>query len=130
MTQHPLELLIEKADTAIIHEDFDTLMDIYADDAVLVVKPGMNASGKVQIRKAMEAIAAHFNHTLNVRQVGMKVLEAGDTALVVAKTVVSASHIPAIERNATYVFKKDPSGEWRCMIDNSYGHELLLHEDA
>lgn len=129
MTQHPLELLIEKADTAIIHEDFDTLMDIYADDAVLVVKPGMNASGKVQIRKAMEAIAAHFNHTLDVRQVGMKVLEAGDTALVVAKTVVSASHLPAIERNATYVFKKDVSGEWRCMIDNSYGHELLLHED-
>ncbi|MBW4579934.1 MAG: SgcJ/EcaC family oxidoreductase [Tildeniella nuda ZEHNDER 1965/U140] len=130
MIQHPIERLIEKADTAIIHEDFDTLMEIYADDAVLVVKPGTNASGKVQIRKAMEAIAAHFNHTLNVRQAGMKVLEAGDTALVVAKTVVSASNTPAIERNATYVFKKDPSGEWRCTIDNSYGHELLLHKEA
>jgi uncharacterized protein (TIGR02246 family) len=129
MTQHPLELLIEKADAAIIHEDFDTLMDIYSDDAVLVIKPGMNALGKVQIREAMEAIAAHFNHTLNVRQAGMKILEAGDIALVVAKTVVSASNTPAIERNATYVFKKDLSGEWRCMIDNSYGHELLLHED-
>ena len=130
MTRHPLELIIEKADTAIIQEDFDTLMDIYSDDAVLVVKPGMNASGKIQIRKAFEAIAAHFNHTLHVRQAGMKILEAGDTALVIAKTVVSASNMPATDRNTTYVFEKNSSGEWRCKIDNSYGHELLLHENA
>jgi uncharacterized protein (TIGR02246 family) len=130
MTRHPLELLIEKADTAIIEEDFDTLMDLYSDDAVLVVKPGMNASGKFQIRRAMEAIAAHFNHTLHVRQDCMKVLEAGDTALVIAKTVVSAFNMPATDRNATYVFEKNSNGEWRCKIDNSYGHELLLHENA
>ncbi len=130
MTQHPVELLIEKADVAIIHQDFDTLMDIYSDDAVLVIKPGVNASGKVQIRKAMEAIAVHFNHTLNVRQAGMKILEASDTALVVAKTIVSASNMPETERNATYVFKKDTSGMWLCIIDNSYGHELLQSENA
>ena len=111
-------------------EDFDTLIDIYSDDAVLVVKPGMNASGKVQIRKAFEAIAAHFNHTLHVHQAGMKILEAGNTALVIAKTVVSASNMPATDRNATYVFEKNSSGEWRCTIDNSYGHELLLYENA
>lgn len=130
MTRHPIELLIEKADDAINGEDFDTLMNIYSDDAVLVVKPGMNASGKVQIRKAFEAIAAHFNHTLHVHQAGMKILEAGDTALVIAKTVVSASAMPPTDRNATYVFGKNPTGEWRCKIDNSYGHELLLHDDA
>ena len=39
MTRHPIELLIEKADTAIVQEDFDTLVDIYSDDAILVVKP-------------------------------------------------------------------------------------------
>ena len=37
MTQHPIELLIAKADDAINREDFDTLIDIYADDAVLVI---------------------------------------------------------------------------------------------
>jgi ketosteroid isomerase-like protein len=73
MTRHPLELIIEKADNAIIQEDFDTLMNIYSDDAVLVIKPGMNASKKIQIRKAFEAIAAHFNHTLHVH-VGMLAL--------------------------------------------------------
>ncbi len=68
MERHPIELQIEKADTAIVQEDFDTLMNIYSEDAVLVVKPGMNATGKVQIRKAFEAIAAHFSHTLQVEQ--------------------------------------------------------------
>jgi len=130
MTRHPVELQIEKADRAIICEDFDTLMDIYSDDAVLVVKPGVNAVGKVEIRKAMEAIAAYFNHSLDVRQAGMKILESGDTALVLAKTVVSASNMPTIERSATYVFKRDPTGSWLCAIDNSYGHELLLSQDA
>lgn len=37
MKKHPIELLIEKADTAINQEDFDTLIDIYSGDAVLVL---------------------------------------------------------------------------------------------
>ncbi|UFP93136.1 YybH family protein [Gloeobacter morelensis] len=129
MTKHALELLIEAADKAIMQEDFDRLLEIYAEDGILVIKPGKNAAGKTEIRKAMEAIAAHFDHTLRVRQAGMKVLEAGDTALVLAKTLVSAANLPAIERNATYVFTKDSKGEWRCKIDNSYGHELLLQNN-
>ena len=130
MTKHPIEQVIAKADTAIVQEDFDTLIDIYSDDAVLVIKPGMNATGKEQIRKAVEAIAAYFNHTLHVEQAGMKILESGDTALVLAKTVISAVNMPATERSATYIFKKNASGNWLCQIDNSYGHELLLHENA
>ena len=130
MNRHPIELLIEIADSAINREDFDTLIDIYSDDAVLVIKPGLNAMGKAQIRKAFEAIAAHFNHKLEVKQGGMKILESEDTALVLAKTIVSTPGAPAIHRNATYVFKKTPSGNWLCAIDNSYGHELFTSENA
>ena len=125
MKQHPIELLINKADTAINQEDFNTLTDIYADDAVLVIQPGMNAVGKEQIRKAFEGIASHFEHTLDVRQTGMNILETGDTALVLAKTLVSAKGHPLQERKATYVFRKDANGVWFCVIDNSYGHDLL-----
>ncbi len=125
MNKHPVALLIEKADRAIIQEDYDTLIDIYAEDAVLVVQPGMNVVGKDKIRKAFEAIAAHFEHSLNVKQAGMEILEAGDTALVLAKTRVSANNSPTTERKATYVFKKEGSNDWLCAIDNSYGHELL-----
>jgi ketosteroid isomerase-like protein len=90
----------------------------------------MNAIGKTQIRKAHEAIAAHFNHGLSVKQAGTKILESEDTALVLAKTVVSAPGRPPVARDATYVFKKSPKGDWLCVIDNSYGHELFSPEDG
>jgi len=125
MHEHPIALLIEKADKAINAEDFDTVVDLYTEDAVLVVHPGSRAVGKAQIRSAMEAIAIHFERSLDVRQVGMVILEAGDTALVLAKTLVSAKNSPTVERKATYVFRKDAHGTWRCAIDNSYGHEML-----
>jgi uncharacterized protein (TIGR02246 family) len=125
MNKHPIELLIEKADKAINQEDFDTVVDLYADDALLVIKPGMNAIGKAQIRRAMEVIAAHFDRSLDVRQAGMVILETGDTALVLSKTLVSAQNSPVTERKATYVFKKDINNQWVCAIDNSYGHEVL-----
>jgi uncharacterized protein (TIGR02246 family) len=125
MNQHPIALLIEKADKAINREDFDTVVDLYADDAVLVIKPGMNAVGKAQIKSAMEAIAAHFEHSLDVKQAGIVILETGDTALVLAKTIVSAKNYPVTERKATYVSKKDLNNRWVCAIDNSYGHDLL-----
>lgn len=130
MNQHPIERLIEVADSAINREDFDALVDIYSDDAVLVVAPGMNVTGKPQIRKAFEAIAVHFNHNLNVKQAGMTILEADDTALVLAKTIVSTPDMPPISRNATYVFKKNVVGNWLCVIDNSYGHDVFSHPGA
>ncbi len=125
MSKHPIELLIEKADQAINQEDFDTLIDIYAEDAVLVIKPGVNAIGKAQIKEAFKRIADYFEHTLDVKQSGMRILETGDTALVLAKTIVSAKNYPTVERKATYVFKQDINGNWLCVIDNSYGHDLL-----
>lgn len=129
MHNHELKFLIEKADQAINREDFDELLNFYSDDAILVVKPGMLAKGKIQIRKAFEAIAEYFNHSLVVNQGDMSILEAGDTALVISNTLLSANQKTdtafSMERNATYVFKKDSDGTWRCVIDNSYGTELL-----
>ena len=130
MNLHPIEKKIAEADSAINREDFDALMEMYSDDAVLVVKPGMNAVGKAQIRKAFEAIAAHFNHSLDVKQAGIKILESEDTALVLAKTIVSTPGMPPIKRNATYVYKKNAGGNWLCVVDNSYGHELFTNENA
>jgi len=124
MNDHPIALLIDEADKAINREDFDTVVDFYTEDAVLVIRPGKLAVGKVQIRAAMEAIAAHFNGSLDVRQAGMAILETGDTALVLATTRVSAKNVPLMERRATYVFRKH-ADRWLCAIDNSYGHEVL-----
>ena len=47
---HPLKTLIEAADRAISAGDFDEVMRFYADDATLVVRPGLNVTGKPAIR--------------------------------------------------------------------------------
>jgi uncharacterized protein (TIGR02246 family) len=129
MSAEELRQIIERADKAITAEDFDTLMEIYAEDATLVVRPGLHASGKERIRKAFEAIATHFDHKLSVSQGRMKVVEAGDTALVIMETLVGTGEDSAVDgpevRRASYVFRKDGQGRWLCVIDNSYGTDLL-----
>lgn len=123
--QHPVVAQIAKADKAIAAEDFDTLLGIYTDDAILVVEPGRNAIGKVAIRAAFEAIATYFKNGLQVNQEGLEILESGETALVLANTVISAPNLPTMTRKATYVFTKGKNGKWLCAIDNSYGHEII-----
>jgi ketosteroid isomerase-like protein len=125
MNRHPVKLQIEKADIAIVAEDFDTLLDIYTDNAILVIEPGRNAEGKKAIRKAFKAIAVYFKNGLQVKQNGMEILESGNTALVLANTIVSGPNMPATERKATYVFNEVSNGTWLCSIDNSYGHEII-----
>ncbi|WP_417508800.1 YybH family protein [Methylophaga sp.] len=125
MTEHPIINQIKAADEAIMAEDFDTLLDIYTDDAVLVVHPGMNAVGKTQIRQAFEKIAVYFQHGLQVTQEALEILETGDTALVLANTIISAPDAEPTTRQATYVFVKNSDDIWRCAIDNSYGHAIL-----
>lgn len=92
MKQHPVVTQIEKADRAIVAEDFDALLDIYTDDAILVVEPGRNAVGKDAIRMAFEAIAVYFKNGLQLNQDGLEVLESGDTALCNLGSWVSDDH--------------------------------------
>jgi uncharacterized protein (TIGR02246 family) len=126
---HPLKTLIEAADRAITAEDFDAVTEFYADDATLVVRPGLNVSGKPAIRRAFEAIAAHFNHSLKVGQGDMVVLEGADTALVLMESTLAAVDNDgadvAIVRRSTFVFRRHEDGRWLCAIDNSYGTELI-----
>lgn len=129
---HPVKHVIEAADRAIAAEDFDALMDFYADDAILVVKPGLYARGKVEIRQAFVRIADHFNHSITVKQGEMVVIEGDDTALAVSETrldFVEKNGSPtSITRRGTYIFRKKAAGKWLCVIDNSYGTDLLMSE--
>ncbi|MRT49646.1 MULTISPECIES: SgcJ/EcaC family oxidoreductase [unclassified Raoultella] len=128
MVNPQLKATIEACDRAISQEDYATLMEYYAEDALLVVKPGMVVKGKENIRKAFIAIADYFQHRLVVTQGRMEILEGGDNALVIMETRLD---IPTPEggttqvtRRATYVFRQE--GErWLCTVDNSYGTDLL-----
>jgi uncharacterized protein (TIGR02246 family) len=129
MASHPLEHVIRAADAAITAEDFDALMDFYADDATLVVKPGLTVTGKDRIRAAFVRIAEHVRHSLVVGQGRMEVIEGGDTALVIMESTLAydeAGEHVNVTRRATYVFRREAGGRWVCTVDNSYGTDLLV----
>ena len=121
--------LIETCDAAISRRDFDALMAFYAEDAALVVKPGMVARGIPAIRRAFTAISEHFQGQLKVEQGAMEVIEGAANALVIMETRLRYpdGHGGLVDetRRATYVFRKEVDGEWRCTIDHSYGTALL-----
>jgi ketosteroid isomerase-like protein len=100
-------------------------MDIYINDAILVVMPRTNALDKAAILEAFKKIAVYFKNGLQVKQNGMAILESGDIALVLANTVISGPNYPATERKATYIFNRSADGTWLCSIDNSYGHDAI-----
>ena len=120
--------LIAQADKAIKEERFDDLMEFYTDDAVLVVKQGLEAKGKEAIKKAFIKIAEYFKNSVVPTQGNMLMLEAGDTVLVLSQTLLDAENKDtsdySMDRRATYVYR-NVNGKWLCAIDNSYGTTLL-----
>lgn len=129
MSQHSLRTLIETCDAAISRRDFDALMAFYAEDAALVVKPGMVVRGIPAIRRAFTAISDYFQGQLKVEQSAMEVIEGADNVLVIMETRLNypdgQGGLTDETRRATYVFRKEADGQWRCTIDNSYGTALL-----
>jgi uncharacterized protein (TIGR02246 family) len=122
---HPVLMRIHEADRLIMSEAFEPLLDHYTEDAVLIVKPGQEVRGRAAIGRVMQDIAAYFAHGLKVTQQQMRVLEASDTAMVLCKTLVSAPGKADDLRSATYIYRRESDGQWRCCIDNSYGHRIL-----
>ena len=120
--------LINQADQAIKEERFDDLMSFYTDDAVLVVKPGLEAKGKDAIKKAFIKIAAYFKNSVVPTQGNMVMLGAGDTVLVLSQTLLDTDNKDtsdySMDRRATYVYRTI-DGKWLCAVDNSYGTALL-----
>jgi uncharacterized protein (TIGR02246 family) len=126
---HPLQAVVEQADAAINRQDLDAIIDFYDDDAVLVIAPGRLARGKAEIREAFIAIFAYFANSLIVEQKDYVVLEAAGTALVMCTAKLdskNAAGLPvSLARKPTYVFKKNAGGRWMCVVDNSYGVDLV-----
>ena len=129
MNHQVIKQEIRAADQAINNKNFDAVAKFYTNEAALVIRPDLLAYGRTDIREAHKRISEYFNGSLEVSQGDMVVIEAGNTALVLAKTFVKSSEKLdseySTERDAIYVYVKDDSGKWLCAIDNSYGVELL-----
>ena len=133
MYEHPLHQIIKACDRAISAKDFDALMEYYAEDAALVVKPGMIVRGKDNIRNAFISIADYIQEQLTVKQGEMQIIEGGGDALVIMETQLffpdELGGTTEITRRATYVFRQE-NDRWLCTIDNSYGTSVLDVEPA
>lgn len=120
--------LIDAADKAIKEERFDDLMEFYTEDAVLVVKPGLEVRGKEAIKQAFIKIAAYFKNSVVPIEGKMLMIEAGDTVLVLSQTLLESENKSesefSMDRRATYIYR-NIGGKWLCAIDNSYGTSLL-----
>lgn len=123
-----IKKLIDEADRAIKEERFDDLKNYYTDDAVLVVRPGLEVKGKEAIKNAFIKIAEYFKNSVVPTQGKMIMIEAGDTVLVLSQTLLDAENKEtseySMDRRATYVYR-NIDGKWLCAVDNSYGTTLL-----
>ena len=130
LIENEIKTVIDTCYKLIHQEKFDELVNFYTEDAVLVIKPGMLANGREQIKSAFIKIASYFDNSIKPLEGKMVYLLAGDTVLVLAQTFIEANQSAtaqsefSMERRATYVFR-NIDGKWLCAIDNSYGTTLI-----
>jgi uncharacterized protein (TIGR02246 family) len=126
VARNPLEA-VELLDEAFNRGDIEAVLELYEDAAVMVVEPGRLATGKAEIRAAYEWIFANIEGA--ARQEKTHVIESGDIALFTSRwsfsgTASDGSSV-ARESYASVILRKNESGGWRIVVDNSWGPAVL-----
>jgi len=102
--------------------DVDALLELYEEEAMFVPEPGRSVAGRQAIRAELAPLAA-----LRPRMTGRveRVLEAGDTALVVNRWELDAvaPDGTAIHQGglSADVLRRRADGTWGVVIDDPYG---------
>jgi uncharacterized protein (TIGR02246 family) len=121
-----VEQAVEMVDNAFNEGDLEAVLNFYEDSAVVVTEPGKLARGKEELRCFFEQALASKS---SARQIKTYVLEADGVALFLSRwMLVDGAPIsePSSRRFvATTVFRKQPSGQWKALIDNSFGPFVL-----
>jgi ketosteroid isomerase-like protein len=114
---------VEMMDSAFNKRDLESLLGFYEDAAVVVTEPGKLARGKREMRRFLEQVMAS---KASARQIKTHVIETDGIALFLSRWVLARDSGEAPERFiATAVFRKQPNGEWKALIDNSLGPLVL-----
>jgi uncharacterized protein (TIGR02246 family) len=117
---------VKALDDALERGDLEAALNFYEDDAVLVVTPEQIARGKQEIR---EFFISLLKLSPRVHQLKTHVIESGDIALFLSQWSFSGSDETgqpfSREAIATCVLRKNASGNWRLVIDNALGPNVL-----
>ncbi len=120
------EQVVEIVDRAFNLGDIETILNFYEEDAVVVTEPGKTARGRRELRSFFEQV---LTSKQSARQIKTYVLEADGIALFISCWTLTAagSGSDSLTRRfiATTVFRKQQSGEWKALIDNSFGPLVL-----
>jgi ketosteroid isomerase-like protein len=93
---------------------------------VVVTEPGKTARGVSELRSFFERVIRSGG---SAKQLKTEVLEADGIALFISRWnfQVPNADSEAVRRTfvATTVFRKQPDGEWKILIDNPFGPLIL-----
>jgi ketosteroid isomerase-like protein len=111
---------IELIDRAFQDADIDTLVSLYDDAAVLIsteLDPRREIRGKQELRDFYSRVLKPG--AFSVAQIKTHVVEADGIALFTSRWSLSRDGSPPKSFVATVVFRRQPDGGWKDLIDSS-----------
>lgn len=116
--EHAIELL----DDAFNRGDLDAVLRYYEEAAVVLPQPGTEARGSEELRKLY---GSFMKPGTTAKQIKTHVVEADGVALFTSRWSLTVGDEPPQEFIATTVFRRQPDGGWKALIDNARGPLIL-----
>jgi uncharacterized protein (TIGR02246 family) len=120
------EHVVEAMDRAFNEGDLATLLSFYEEAAIVVAEPSRTVSGKAQLRTFFENA---MRSEVSAKQIKTRVIEADGLALFLSRWTLTPNEVkadaPVRTFVATTVFRKQPDGSWKALIDNPVGPLVL-----
>jgi uncharacterized protein (TIGR02246 family) len=121
------EQAVELLDRAFNAGDLDAVLGFYEAAAVVVTEPGKMARGREELRNFFERV---MRSGTSAKQLKTHVIEADGLALFLSRWTLHTRNGNATSQTfiATTVFRKQPDGTWKVLIDNPLGPLVLGSE--
>jgi ketosteroid isomerase-like protein len=116
--EHAVELL----DRAFAQGDLHTVLSFYEEAAVVITEPGKAARGPAELRTFF---ARAMQSDSSAKQIRTQVIEADGVALFLSRWTLQVKGAEERTFTATTVFRRQPDGGWKALIDNPFGPLIL-----
>jgi ketosteroid isomerase-like protein len=113
---------VELLDRAFAQGDLDAVLSFYEDAAVVITEPGKGARGTEELRSFF---ARAMQSGSWAEQLRTRVIEADGVALFLSRWTLHSKDATARTFTATTVFRRQPDGGWKALIDNPFGPLIL-----
>src|SRR5260370_10681885 len=117
-----LDHAVELLDQAFNQGDLDGVLGLYEDDAAVVAEPNRIVRGAVELKSFLEGA---IRRGLSAKQLKTRVIEVDGVALFLSRWVLIPNNADPEEDTRTFVattvFRRQPDGTWKALIDNPSG---------